>query len=102
MNNTEFNSLTTNRENRNKIKLNIVNLPELVNKKKENFLNPIKNYNESFNQILQLRKINYDNDLCRKNKGPKINSRNINNYDKYNTRTYNGFGNNNINKNGSF
>ena len=102
MNNTEFNSLTTNRESRNKIKLNIVNLPELVNKKKENFLNPIKNYNESFNQILQLRKINYDNDLYRKNKGPKINSRNINNYDKYNTRTYNGFGNNNINKNGSF
>lgn len=105
MNNTEFRTITSNRNQRNSQKLHIVNLPGIIDtrKKRNNFQKQIYGYNEAYNQILELRKINYDNDLYRKNKGPikYDNSRNnkLFNEDKLRLNSYNGIINNN---NGSF
>ena len=95
MNNTEFKSTPNN----NKQKLHIVNLPGIndIRKMENNSHNDGEVYNEALNQILELRKIKYDNDLYRKNKGrPIINQNNKNNmnirFDNNRIRkTYNGF-----------
>ena len=105
MNNTEFRTITSNRNQRNSQKLHIVNLPGIIDtrKKRNNFQKQIYGYNEAYNQILELRKINYDNDLYRKNKGPikydKSRNNKLFNEDKLRLNSYNGIINNN---NGSF
>ena len=108
MNNTEFRTITSSRNQRNSQKLHIVNLPGIIDtrKKGNDFQKRIYGYNEAYNQILELRKINNDNDLYRKNKGliKYDNSRNnkLFNDNKLRLNSYNRIINNNTNKNGSF
>ena len=104
MNNTEFRSASSNinRTNKNKQKLHIVNLPDIIDyknndqKEKNNADKEVDNYNEAFNQILELRKINYENDLYRKKIGPNTNKNSRNTNIEYNNKmkVYSGINNN--------
>ena len=104
MNNTEFRSSSSNnnRRNKNKQKLHIVNLPGIIDnkgndqKEKNNADKEVDDYNEALNQILELRKINYENDLYRKKIGPNTNKNSKNNNIEYNNKmkVYNGINNN--------
>ena len=50
-----------------------MNLPEIHENTKNDYYRKIRDdFNEGWNQIKELRKINYENDLYRKNRGPKI------------------------------
>ena len=111
MNNTEFRSVSShlNRADKNKQKLHIVNLPGIIDyktieqkeKNNDNYKREEDDYNEAFNQILELRKINYENDLYRKKIGPNTNKNSRNNNIDYNNKmkVYNGINNNNYYKN---
>ena len=104
MNNTEFRSSSSNnnRTTKNKKKLHIVNLPGIIDnkandqKEKNNADKEVDDYNEALNQILELRKINYENDLYRKKVGPNTNKTSRNNNIEYNNKmkVYNGINNN--------
>ena len=104
MNNTEFrnaSSNSNNRSNKNKQKVHIVNLPGIldyktIDQKEKSNENECDDYNEAFNQILELRKINYENDLYRKKIGPNINKNSRNNNNEYGNKikVYNGINNN--------
>ena len=105
MNNTELRTIQNNSRQAINPKIHIVNLPGILEYKKiENNDKTNKKsdrgINEAFNQILELRKINYENDLYRKNKGPKLNVNNRN-FKNNKFRSYNGIINSNYFKNGN-
>ena len=94
MNNTELRPIINNRQ-LNNTKIHIVNLEyKKIEKDDKTNKNSDRGANEAFNQILELRKINYENDLYRKSKGPKLNDNNKNFKNNNNFRLYNGIINN--------
>ena len=75
MNNTEFKNFPKYAQNSKILKLNVINFPASPEKiNKENNFQNIDDFSEGRKQINVLRKINYENDLYRKHKGPIINN----------------------------